>query len=126
MAFLCNIFNNFRDSAYITQCARSWYHRDFCEKNSNSLPNVQQIFFTEIPFPLWRSGSVLAPRPEISMSSPAIFRAFFFEKYFLCLICNTLNVAYTSMIRYKGPFKYYVIMFLTLLGPPTQLFDDLQ
>ena len=26
----------------------------------------------------------------------------------------------------KGPFKYYVIMFLTLLGPPTQLFDDLQ
>ena len=59
------------------QCARLGYHRDFCEKNSNSLPNVQQIFFSEIPFPLWRSGSVLAPRPEISMSSPAIFRIFF-------------------------------------------------
>jgi hypothetical protein len=27
---------------------------------------------------------------------------------------------------YKGPFKYYVIMFLTFLGPPTHLFDDLQ
>ena len=26
----------------------------------------------------------------------------------------------------KGPFKYYVITFLTFLGPPTQLFDDLQ
>ena len=26
----------------------------------------------------------------------------------------------------RGPFKYYVIMFLTFLGPPTQLFDDLQ
>ena len=26
----------------------------------------------------------------------------------------------------KGPFKYYVIMFLTFLGPPTHLFDDLQ
>ena len=26
----------------------------------------------------------------------------------------------------KGSFKYYVIMFLTFLGPPTQLFDDLQ
>ena len=26
----------------------------------------------------------------------------------------------------KGPFKYYVIMFLTFLGPPTYLFDDLQ
>ena len=26
----------------------------------------------------------------------------------------------------KGTFKYYVIMFLTFLGPPTQLFDDLQ
>ena len=24
----------------------------------------------------------------------------------------------------KGPFKYYVIMFLTFLGPPTHLFDD--
>ena len=27
---------------------------------------------------------------------------------------------------YMGPFKYYVIMFLTFLGPPTHLFDDLQ
>ena len=26
----------------------------------------------------------------------------------------------------RGPFKYYVIMFLTFLGPPTHLFDDLQ
>ena len=26
----------------------------------------------------------------------------------------------------KGPFKYYVIMFFTFLGPPTHLFDDLQ
>ena len=26
----------------------------------------------------------------------------------------------------KGPFKYYVIMFLTFLGPPNHLFDDLQ
>ena len=26
----------------------------------------------------------------------------------------------------KGPFKYYVIMFMTFLGPPTYLFDDLQ
>ena len=26
----------------------------------------------------------------------------------------------------KGPFKYYVIMFLTFLGPLTDLFDDLQ
>ena len=26
----------------------------------------------------------------------------------------------------KGPFKYYVIMFLTFLGPPTYLFDDFQ
>ena len=26
----------------------------------------------------------------------------------------------------KGAFKYYVIMFLTFLGPPTHLFDDLQ
>ena len=25
-----------------------------------------------------------------------------------------------------GAFKYYVIMFLTFLGPPTQFFDDLQ
>ena len=24
----------------------------------------------------------------------------------------------------KGPFRYYVIMFLTFLGPLTQLFDD--
>ena len=24
----------------------------------------------------------------------------------------------------KGPFKYYVITFLTFLGPPTHLFDD--
>ena len=24
----------------------------------------------------------------------------------------------------KGPFKYYVIMFLTFLVPPTHLFDD--
>ena len=24
----------------------------------------------------------------------------------------------------KGPFKYYVIMFLTFLDPPTHLFDD--
>ena len=26
----------------------------------------------------------------------------------------------------NGPFKYYVIIFLTFLGPPTYLFDDLQ
>ena len=26
----------------------------------------------------------------------------------------------------KGPFKYYVIMFLTFLDPPTHFFDDLQ
>ena len=26
----------------------------------------------------------------------------------------------------KGPFKYYIIMFLTFLGPPTHIFDDLQ
>ena len=26
----------------------------------------------------------------------------------------------------KEPFKYYVIMFLTFLGPPIHLFDDLQ
>ena len=26
----------------------------------------------------------------------------------------------------KGAFKYYVIMFLTFLGPPTYLFDDFQ
>ena len=26
----------------------------------------------------------------------------------------------------KGPFKYYVIMFLTFLDPPTRFFDDLQ
>ena len=26
----------------------------------------------------------------------------------------------------KGAFRYYVIMLLTFLGPPTQLFDDLQ
>ena len=26
----------------------------------------------------------------------------------------------------RDPFKYYVIMFLTFLGPPPQLFDDLQ
>ena len=26
----------------------------------------------------------------------------------------------------KGAFKYYVITFLTFLGPPTHLFDDLQ
>ena len=25
----------------------------------------------------------------------------------------------------KGPFKYYFIMFLTFVGPPTHLFDDL-
>ena len=25
---------------------------------------------------------------------------------------------------HKGPFKYYVIMFLPFLGPPTHLFDD--
>ena len=31
-----------------------------------------------------------------------------------------------EVILAKGPFKYYVIMFLTFLGPPTQLFDDLQ
>ena len=28
------------------------------------------------------------------------------------------------MINPKEPFKYYVIMFLTFLGSPTQLFDD--
>ena len=26
----------------------------------------------------------------------------------------------------RGAFKYYIIMFLTFLGPPTHLFDDLQ
>ena len=26
----------------------------------------------------------------------------------------------------RGPFKYYVIIFLTFLGPPNHLFDDLQ
>ena len=26
----------------------------------------------------------------------------------------------------KGPFKYYLIMFLTFLCPPTNPFDDLQ
>ena len=26
----------------------------------------------------------------------------------------------------RGAFKYYVIMFLTFLGPPTHLFDDVQ
>jgi hypothetical protein len=29
---------------------------------------------------------------------------------------------YSSIL--KGPFKYYVIMFLTFLGPPTHVFDD--
>ena len=27
---------------------------------------------------------------------------------------------------HKGPFKYYIIMFLTFLNQPTHLFDDLQ
>ena len=31
-----------------------------------------------------------------------------------------------SEIIGKGLFKYYVIMFLTFLGPPTYLFDDTQ
>ena len=31
-----------------------------------------------------------------------------------------------QVIFYRGPFKYYVIMFLTFLDPPTHFFDDLQ
>ena len=46
------------------------------------------------------------------------------------LTLKTLNMQkYTTNIAIwlpKGPFKYYIIMFLTFLGPPTQLFDDLQ
>ena len=31
-----------------------------------------------------------------------------------------------SLLFNKGPFKYFVIMFLTILGPPTHFFDDLK
>ena len=35
-----------------------------------------------------------------------------------------LYCALQQGIEGKGPFKYYVIMFLTFLGSPTHLFDD--
>ena len=38
---------------------------------------MSQIFFCQNLFPLWRSGSVLAPRAEISMSNPADDISFF-------------------------------------------------
>ena len=35
-----------------------------------------------------------------------------------------MTVQIDSILTDKGPFKYYVIMFLTFLGSPTHLFDD--
>ena len=35
-----------------------------------------------------------------------------------------LEIIILDGIFLKGPFKYYVIMFLTFLGPTTHLFDD--
>ena len=45
------------------------------------------------------------------------------EKLKKTVFCKT---ATGSQVVTKGPFKYYIIMFLTFLGPPTQVFDDLQ
>ena len=36
------------------------------------------------------------------------------------------KVTFESYSSHQGPFKYYVIIFFTFLGPPTHLFDDLQ
>ena len=59
------------------------------------------------------------------------FRILLIMKYFLRIawtkICNITYVLFLCQITIKGdkgPFKYYVIMFLTFLGPPTHLFDD--
>ena len=46
-------------------------------------------------------------------------------EFFLKLPIHTLMQIILFEID-LGPFKYYVIMFLTFLGPPTQLFEDLQ
>ena len=48
------------------------------------------------------------------------------NELFLEMTSSPLQIAPRSHWISKGPFKYYVIMFLTFLGPPTQLFDDLQ
>ena len=39
---------------------------------------------------------------------------------------NGTDIIHKKIWFGKGPFKYYVIMFLTFLRLPTHLFDDLQ
>ena len=41
---------------------------------------------------------------------------------FIYYECMKKSMALWENSLHKGPFKYYVIMFLTFLGPPTQLF----
>ena len=66
--------------------------------------------FVRVEKPLW-----YCERPRFVMGGATDWLYIYNVGQFLC--CNTFS---------KGPFKYYVIIFLTFLGPPTQLFDDLQ
>ena len=80
------------------------------------------LFSLEIPEP-WTLGISTCTWTKLFPTISVLVGLHFWEPNETHFPIQKLKFIY---VKGKGPFKYYVIMFLTFLGPPNHLFDDLQ